>query len=572
MPTDTDNTSDGWDAVAHVGQKENRRARLVRYRDSLKSRLSACCTRWGGLLAFTVFIIVVMLVGLACQDYFAMKSGGHPNSRRSIFSSTGLPWTNHRYAYQAVHDSRGDAAVPLTEYLVNGNIVTSRFKHNHHRPVFGGNARRDIAAADIAATTSPHTHHSPGAVIHNIGDLIDILFSEEHDVSKRNSPVGSNTVHVEVETRTIPYSTDLNGQIYYGPNAISVYHTHMDGGPAPMVPNINPTMANGDRDPTAHTGATSLSARPSSALPSQTNEPAIAPASYQSLETGAVGDLQPDQMHSSSPVAIIEDSQLAGFLFTPTSTREWTTVTRTNSSNTGLMSTHDGDAQSHITPPPITSSVIFDDFWSHSVTVTYAGSGTWKMIPWSTPEAPAPPTGTPVGPVRTIFDPVVNITYEVAPYDSEDSVNSVALYWRPISTGTPTRPEDIAAASSFIAAGGKPPSMPKPHIVFDSRTNITWNQTFEGDVINWIPVYIAVSTGDRPDYTHPPVPWIPEWPGFGDEEDYNPGANWVVGGHLQGQDDNEARDLPTPAETPLAGSLIPAAGDDNVVGFPEFDD
>ncbi|KAF3902539.1 hypothetical protein ABW21_db0205407 [Orbilia brochopaga] len=147
-------------------------------------------------------------------------------------------------------------------------------------------------------------------------------------------------------------------------------------------------------------------------------------------------------------------------------------------------------------PAAATTSVIFDDLLGISITVTGAGDGTWRAVAEATP-APEPeplPAGCAVDLANIIFDPATNITFEVIPCEGSEGEGSVSMFWKPVSTGPPVRPEDIAQASVFTAAGGISPAAPTPQIVHDSHTNVTWNQTFEGDC----PVFVAIiSTGGQ---------------------------------------------------------------------------
>ncbi|KAF3921945.1 hypothetical protein ABW20_dc0102440 [Dactylellina cionopaga] len=518
----------------------------------------------------------------------------------STKSSTGLPWANHRYAYKAAYEMKigntqgPDQIVPVTQYVDKGKSVSVRVSHTHPKPVPEREVMpRDVAVEAVKTTTSSHTQHSPGPVIHNPGDLADILFTDKREVHVESA--GTN-VHVELETRTVPYSTDESGIAYYRASEFSVSHTHPEKGPLPMVPNINPTMKVGDQQKrpvggyklntvvlnTIKTTSTSIFNPHPSATPGHTH-----------LEARSIQTSIPDEQLQALRDRIEMLRQLAK-LPRPLAVNISHGDSKYSHNHSHVSINHDdGDGDiavfnSSISMPPrdlspVTSSVIYDGFWGDSITVTYVGGSTWEMIPWAdmaTSEIPTP-TGNIIGPAATIFDPVMNVTYDVVPYDDPaDPAIPVSFFWDPVSTGEPTLPEHIAIASSYRAAGGQYPVMPTPHLVFDPKTNITWNNTFKGDAVNWIPVYFPVSTGYPPAFTNSAVPWIPTWPAkrdvsstntldpeFHDFTSLHPPKTGTIG-----PEEHATEPLPSvtkyvgPARTP--GQAKIAVGDSGIVALP----
>ncbi|KAF3937042.1 hypothetical protein ABW19_dt0210489 [Dactylella cylindrospora] len=351
------------------------------------------------------------------------------------------------------HGHREDQIIPISLSVdTEGVTHTVRATHTHNR------IPRDV---EDRKPTSTHTPHAPGPVIHNPQDLDDLLFSDfEQPTANQGDTVPRVTgaVHTDFETRVVAYTTLEDGRVLYGASVTPVYHTHPENGPMPMVPAINPTM---------------------------TKEVLIPRAIEIHQEPTNVAH------HDGDGSWRYRDEFISRMQNQTTSTAG-SNVTVNSSSANQIVST------------------IYDNFWNDNWTVTSAGPGTWTEVVPKTTEAPPPrPTGIPASPPITNYDPALNITWEGTIYEINGEFSA---YWTPIATGEPTRAEDIAEASAWYAAGNKPPQLPGPELVFDSHTNTTWNRTVEGNVVQFTAIFVSVTTGPTPLFTHPPVSWLPEWP------------------------------------------------------------
>ncbi|KAK6544315.1 hypothetical protein TWF694_001015 [Orbilia ellipsospora] len=460
-------------------------------------------------------------------------------------------WTDHRYAYKAVYDNKNgnvqkpEKVVPITEYVVNGKTYTDRVTHAHPKPTPRGLLPRDDTGAvhERAKTTTSsqsHSRHPPGPVIHNPGDLVDILFTDKVAKNVDVEPTSKN-VHAELETRTLPYTTDENGRVSYRVSAYSVYHTHPANGPVPIAPDINPTLM--DRDGENDSGeqpvdpaqlitsvgsftittieymlnglTTDLAAPASSEIEKISIQTAAAVPSDDFQRLGKVGPL-----HSHS--GPIHGDDILGHL-TQIVGGSSSVLNDHKEAISSIESTDIFDGVSDLTGPitkaPQTTplgitSMIYDYHMNYSATVTYDGDDLWKQPStdmWS--ENPTtPPAGETIAPVATMFDPLFNITYEYIRYKdpNPDAIPPFSVWYHPIATGEAIRPQDKSIQSEYWATA-RPHTLPPPQLVFDSYTNVTWNRTFEGPFYNWVGVYSAISTGWPPSFTKSYSDY-PEWP------------------------------------------------------------
>ncbi|KAF3929287.1 hypothetical protein AA313_de0207377 [Arthrobotrys entomopaga] len=468
---------------------------------------------------------------------------------------SGSEWTGHRYAYKAVHDKKNDNiqspkdVIPMTQYAVNGETYTDRVEHTHSKLVPRGRLSPRDAANDVneeAKTTTSsqsHTRHSPGPVIHNPTDLVDILFT---DKAARNIDPEQTTdnVHAELSTRTLPYSTDENGRVFYRVSVYSVYHTHPANGPIPIAPDINPNLMNrGTEDNLGEqpidpehlvTAVPAFTITAVEHMPNGFATDVAAPASSEiekiSIQTAAAapsddiqrlgkvglihGHIEPihgDDLlaHSTQIVGSDSSSVLSNRKLDPVGSIVSDGLLDSISDLTGPIT-----KAPRPTPLGLTST-IYDLYMNRSVTVTYDGDDFWKQPstdPWSGMPT-TPPGGETIAPVATMFDPLFNITYEYIQYKdpNPDAENPVSIWYHPIATGEAIRPQDKSVQSEYWATA-HPHNLPSPQLVFDSYTNVTWNRTFEGPFYNWVEVYSAISTGWPPSFTKSSSE-LPEWPG-----------------------------------------------------------
>ncbi|EPS36411.1 hypothetical protein H072_10102 [Dactylellina haptotyla CBS 200.50] len=412
--------------------------------------------------------------------------------------STGLPWDNQRYAYKAAFDNRNaelqkpDNVVPMTQYVDNGGTVDARVSHTHPKPVPRADSLHDLGHEGVKAalSSSIHSYHTPGPVIHNPGDLEDILFTDRRVAF--DDPVIATTaknVHLELETRTVPYTTDENGRVSYRASEFEVYHTHPENGPVPMVPDINPTVL-------AHIN--------------KAIRPEAHPNTIRLTTTFTTKAVSTPELH---PSAIPGHTHIQA--------RALQTSEANVPTNNFIRDHDDGERDvseytTNVTPLSLgVTSSIYNYYYNFTVTVTYAGNSTWAET-WTPLLADVQtPTNKVVGPTVTFFDPVLNITYDIVPFEDPNLtvLPKISLWWRPVATGSPTRPKDISKASSFYAAHKTVHTLPGPMLVFDSHTNVTWNQTYEGNLIDNWRVFSPVTTGYPPAFTPTLIPH-PEWPPF----------------------------------------------------------
>ncbi|KAJ6261038.1 hypothetical protein Dda_3703 [Drechslerella dactyloides] len=192
----------------------------------------------------------------------------------------------HRYAAGSLRDieaslqhvdKRENQLVPLIEYESKGAIVTARVSHVHVKPFSNDLGPRYFADGEVATAT--HSSHPLGPILHNANELAEALFGH----NKRQE------VHTDFETRIAPYSTDADGIIYYQTTVEPVYHTHPEGGLMPIAPVINPTMINGDR-------------QPSMAPPATSPNGMATPASVTAVPTSAISSVTTSATQSQSPM------------------------------------------------------------------------------------------------------------------------------------------------------------------------------------------------------------------------------------------------------------------------------
>ncbi|KAK6351438.1 hypothetical protein TWF718_004598 [Orbilia javanica] len=445
-----------------------------------------------------------------------------------------------RYAYQSVRQSQSgkpkkpDQVVPLVELVDNGKTVTARVSHSHPNPV------PLMVPRDVEPEASETTE-----------DLED----GPSDAGSTKEPrAATDIVHTDLSTRMVAYSTDPASTItYYRLSRVEIYHTHSRG-TTPIAPNINPEMAaeNEDRDVehentnfaqmTASSSQGSQSDMVSStASPGQVN----AAGEIQSEETGLIPTISP--VAKGAPLAV-------GSHDFSTDHKSGKINVAYNSSHGDSSYTHnhthfsvghddgDGDVTSlndtivtrTARSAQVMRSIIADSFFNINRTVTHVSGSTWRQVTTTAPPAPSMPTNRVIGPIETVFEPATNITYEVIPMELDDPEDPYTIFWNPVSTGTPTRADHLSLASSWKANGGKYPSVPTRYdIVWDHRTNTTWNKTIEGTWDNWVEVYVSITT-QYPAPPKTPVPAIPTRPGQASYDPitnpnftWGPGPNWV---------------------------------------------
>ncbi|KAK6536842.1 hypothetical protein TWF281_001052 [Arthrobotrys megalospora] len=501
------------------------------------------------------FVALMLVATIVFMGVLAVK----PQSNTSVDSlplvARGLEEADitGRFAYQSLHKSKNgkpqkpDQVVPFIELAADGKTVTARVSHTHPNNV-PPRLTRDVEADKTTVSSASHTHHPPGPVIHNAADLEDILFDVGR--TKEARALTGDQIHTDFETRTVAYSTDDDGMVLYRPSILEKLHTHRAGAPVPLVPDINPDMADGDKakvvnrelpgtikmtttfPPHIHNKGANSEAAPTAA-PAQVNSEA------QSKETGV-----PTEQSTSARVAKVAPIALSSNKLNDI--HNGGNASHGDSSythnHTHLSVGHDdGDGDvphfnaTTITKAPrseVTMSIIADAFFDVTQTVTHVSGSTWRQV--TTPFVPAPPipTNQIVGPIVTVFEPVINTTYELIPMQGDDPKDTYSIYWNPIATGAPTRADHISIMSSWKANGGTYPAMPTRYdIVWDHRTNTTWNKTVEGTWDNWIDVYVSITT-QYPAPAKTPVPDIPQWPGQPDYSEnpfftVEPGPNWV---------------------------------------------
>ncbi|KAK6520841.1 hypothetical protein TWF506_001084 [Arthrobotrys conoides] len=464
-----------------------------------------------------------------------------------------------RYAYQSLRHSKNgrppkpNQVVPIIELVENGKTITVRVSHTHPNHV-PRRLPRDVdhEPEESTATSAPHTSHSPGPVIHNAADLEDILFDVGRTKGHRGGP-GSDIIHTEYTTRTVAYSTDSTGMPYYHVSTIELYHTHINGN-TPIAPEINPGSSEGDRakaleyKPTSPAGleAAFLTPEGLDSIASPTAYPAQINSALQSEETSVtsttsrisklapIADVPHDANHVHQPGNIAYNASHGDSSYTHNHTHlsvghddgDGDTPHFNNTTSIVTMVRHSA--------PHATESIICDAFFNINRTVTHVSGRTWRQVTTTRPPVPPVPTNRVIGPIETIFDPPTNVTYEIIPMEVDDPEVPFSIYWNPVATGTPTRADHISLASSWRANGGNYPAMPTRYdIVWDHRTNTTWNKTVEGTWDEWIDVYVSITT-QYPAPPKTPVAAVPTSPGQPEYDPvtnpdftWGPGPNWV---------------------------------------------
>ncbi|KAF3161711.1 hypothetical protein TWF788_002402 [Orbilia oligospora] len=497
-----------------------------------------------------------------------------------------------RYAYQSIRHSKNgkppkpDQVVPLVELVENEKTITVRASHTHPNHV-PHRVPRDLESEESSVTSASHTSHPPGPVIHNAADLEDILF----DVGKTKERSGGlDIVHTDLTTRTVAYLTDSSGT-HFQVSTIELYHTHSNGN-TPFAPEINTSPGEGN-------DLQALGYRPTSSVELETSfpsfenldniaSPTASPAQIRSAVQRQETNIATPTSHRISKVApIVIDSNNPNNIRLPGNSAY-------NASHGDSSYTHnhihfsvghddgDGDmpglntttATRTITRAPrlpqVTESIIADAFFNINRTVTHVSGPTWRQVATPRPPAPPVPTNRVVGPIETMFEPAINVTFELIPMEADDPESPFSIYWNPIATGAPTRADHISLASSWRANGGKYPSMPTRYdIVWDHRTNTTWNKTVEGTWDGWIDVYVSITT-QYPAPPKTPVPAIPTSPGQPEYDPitnpdftFGPGPNWVG-------PSSESSSVEAHASTPTApkGTDLPAFPNDRTTTFP----
>ncbi|KAK6361326.1 hypothetical protein TWF730_005061 [Orbilia blumenaviensis] len=319
-----------------------------------------------------------------------------------------------------------------------------------------------------------HTHPNPVPSRLPRSAEPSVYNSEDVDTANESREVDSDVVHTEYETRTVAIATDEEEVTIYGPSVFEILHTHTAGRPEPIAPDINTNMANGDEVRSEAGAGTTTAASLLRKNDASNREPQI----------------------SISMATITSAARL----------------------------------------PEVSGSLIADAFFDITHTVTHVSGSTWRQVTTSTPRASSIsiPASSIVGPIVTLFEPIINTTFEVIPMRGDCPDDPYSIYINPIATGAPTRADHISIMSSWRANGGKYPAVPTRYdIVWDHRTNTTWNKTIEGTWDNWVEVYVSITT-QYPAPPKTPVADVPTSPGQSpyDPEtnpDFTiaPGPNWV---------------------------------------------
>ncbi|KAK6503384.1 hypothetical protein TWF481_008404 [Arthrobotrys musiformis] len=544
---------------------------------------------------------------------------------------------------QNARPKRPDQVVPLVEIVENGETILARVSHTHPTPI-PLRIPRDFESQTSEATTTTSIFHSSydskdiEKVVSDINrrdvnpadDLkkgLEKLEKELSDIKKPNLKPGDDLkkgieklekelsdvdklivkppnslksdiekleaelaafgkrsqefeTHTDYTSRTVPYSTDSTGLVYYQTSNVPVPHTH--SGYTPIAPVINLDCdeddATGDdcdrgyktvdrtdivpRRPKEISDGTPYSGNPAKPE-STTSLPFRKSANYVQSSTptpaaqvqGDIGSKETAAPSTTSRVAktgqVISANHSGDFGGNDHSGSNAFNASHGDSSYTHNH-THfsvghdDGDGDVHvptsndtivtISPryPQTAGSIIADAFFNINRTVTHVSGPTWRQVTTTIPPAPPVPTNKVVGPIVSIFEPATNVTFEVIPMEGDDPEGPYSVYWNPVSTGAPTRADHVSIMSSYRANGGTNPPMPTRYdIVWDHRTNTTWNKTIEGTWDNWVEVYVSITT-QYPAPPKTPVTAIPTRPWQDPyDEITNPfftveaGPNWV---------------------------------------------